>query len=210
MDIYSRMRIIYGRILSAVLCLMFAGVLSGRDDTGAQASITGFALPQYRKGDNRLQFILYGKNASNLGSVMVLKDLRLDIIRDSVKSVNEIIALDQAPVYPINSTSAFVADYWKDKGHSHALLFTPSGTYDKNARTLRGEEKIHFRSRELDIDGVGFDAFSDRRFIHIRSNVRVVIRPEARDRSLKQNGLKGGKKDSRKNSIKSNTGDVKK
>ena len=181
-----------GKILRRLLPVSAAGVLlrsggtlCGRD-TGAQASIEGFALPQYRKGDNRLQFILYGKSASNLGALMVLKELRLDIIRDKVKSVNEIISMDQAEIYPLGSPTALIREYWKDKGHSMALLYTPCGIYDKNSKTLRGEDKVRFRSRELDIDGVGFDAFYDRRFIHIRSEVRVVIRPEARDRSMQE------------------------
>ena len=181
-----------GKILKRLLPVSAAGVLllsgaalCGRD-TGAQASIEGFALPQYRKGDNRLQFILYGKSASNLGALMVLKELRLDIIRDKVKSVNEIISMDQAEIYPLGSPTALIREYWKDKGHSMALLYTPCGIYDKNSKTLRGEDKVRFRSRELDIDGVGFDAFYDRRFIHIRSEVRVVIRPEARDRSMQE------------------------
>lgn len=170
-------------LLSFVLQSGF--ILYGQDG-GAEASISGFALPQYRKKDNRLQFILYGKTATNLGALLVLKDLRLDVIRDTVKNVNEIIALDNALLYPIQSSVSAVKEYWKDKEHSRALLFTPEGTYDKSNKTLRGDGKVHFRSRELDMDGIGFDAFHDRRFIHIRSNVHVVIRPEAKDHSMRK------------------------
>ncbi|MBP5182346.1 MAG: hypothetical protein J6331_04885, partial [Lentisphaeria bacterium] len=83
-------------LLAATGGILLSGMILCGRDTGAQASIEGFALPQYRKGDNRLQFILYGKSASNLGALMILKELRLDIIRDTVKSVNEIISMDQA------------------------------------------------------------------------------------------------------------------
>lgn len=185
-------------ILLLVSLLLPCGSILKGEEHGAQASISGFALPQYRKKDNRLQFILYGKSAVNRGALMVLKDLRLDIIRDTVMSVNEIIALDQVPMYPINSSVSFIEEYWKGKKHSHALLFTPEGVYDKNARTLRGDKSVHFRSRELDIDGVGFDAFHDRRFVHIRSNVRLVIRPEARNHSLKKEKKSSGKNDNGK------------
>lgn len=191
--------------ICAVFSMLLApGILSGQN-VGAEASISGFALPQYRKKDNRLQFILYGKSASNLGALLILKDLRLDIIQDTVKNVNEIISLDKAPLYPIDSSVPFVKEYWKDKDHSRALLFTPGGAYDKNTRTLRGDGKVHFRSRELDIDGVGFDAFYERRFIHIRANVRVVIRPEAREHSLER---KKEKENTKK--IQNNTGGKKK
>ncbi len=182
--------------------------LSGAN-SGARASLSGFALPVYKKDDNSLQFILYGNNASNLGALLELKRLRLDIVDDSVKNVNEVVALDKAPIYPLTSSSREVKIYWRDKKHCRALLFTETGVYDKNAKILRGDAEVKFRSRELDIDGVGFDAFYDKRFIHIRSKVRLVIRPEARQKSLsperKLNESKKVKED-----INSNTGDRKK
>ncbi len=47
--------------------------------------------------------------------------------------------------------------------------------FDKSTNILTSDETAFFRSRQLDADGVGFDAFSDRKFIHIRSNVRAII-----------------------------------
>ena len=47
--------------------------------------------------------------------------------------------------------------------------------FDKSTNILTSDETAFFRSRQLDADGVGYDAFSDRKFIHIRSNVRAII-----------------------------------
>ena len=47
--------------------------------------------------------------------------------------------------------------------------------FDKSTNILTSDETAYFRSRQLDADGVGFDAFSDRKFIHIRSNVRALL-----------------------------------
>lgn len=47
--------------------------------------------------------------------------------------------------------------------------------FDKSTNILTSDETAFFRSRQLDADGIGFDAFSDRKFIHIRSNVRAIL-----------------------------------
>lgn len=47
--------------------------------------------------------------------------------------------------------------------------------FDKSTNILTSDETAFFRSRQLDADGVGFDAFSERKFIHIRSNVRAIL-----------------------------------
>ncbi len=47
--------------------------------------------------------------------------------------------------------------------------------FDKSTNILTSDETAFFRSRQLDADGVGFDAFSERQFIHIRSNVRAIL-----------------------------------
>lgn len=198
------------KFLFVLILLAFAAApgLSAAD-SGARASLSGFALPIYKKEDNRLQFILYGNNASNLGALLELKGLRLDIVDDSVKNVNEVVALDKVPIYPLTTSSREVKIFWRDKKHSRALLYTETGVFDKNAKILRGDAAVKFRSRELDIDGVGFDAFYDKRFIHIRSNVRLLIRPEARQRSLRAE--KERKENKKENDIiNANTGDRKK
>ena len=63
--------------LTAVFLPAFLPVLpmdlSAADDTGASVALSDFALPEYRKKDNRLQFILYGDKATNLGAFINLE-----------------------------------------------------------------------------------------------------------------------------------------
>ena len=136
--------------LTAVFLPAFLPVLpmdlSAADDTGASVALSDFALPEYRKKDNRLQFILYGDKATNLGAFINLENPKVDIVNENISNINEVVPLGSVKMYPL--TPAF------------------------------------FRSREMDIDGVGFDADYENKLIHIRSKVRMVIRPEYRQRGM--------------------------
>lgn len=81
--------------------------------------------------------------------------------------------------------------FWRNnekQKHVNAWVHADAAFYDKNARILRSENNVaaHFRTRDIDADGIGFDAYNQkenkknknvsakRRFIHIRSNVRII------------------------------------
>ena len=53
---------------------------------------------------------------------------------------------------------------------------TPSAVYDKTTQTIYGNDKITYRSAEMDLDGVGFDIDQIKQFMHIRSKVRLVLK----------------------------------
>ena len=80
--------------------------------------------------------------------------------------------------YPLGSELSTLRSFWTHSHHRHsqAWIFADKATFDKSTNILTSDDIAHFRSRQLDADGVGFDAFNDRKFIHIRSNVRVVLR----------------------------------
>jgi len=163
--------------------------LPGADDmTGAAASLKHFALPEYSRANGRLQFILYGETARNLGALVFLTQPKVDIVRNEVSNILDIVSLANVLPYPLTWTQGQVEDFWKDKKHSQALIFADSAEYDKNLRMLRGDSPVHYRSREMSVDGVGFDADQDRKFVHVRSKVRVVIYPDARRRSAPSAG----------------------
>lgn len=168
---------VWGKILLLLLCFSPLLPLMGQQGTGAHAAIKGFALPEYRKKDNRLQFILYGEKAVNLGAMVELEKLTLDIVRNDVKNIQSVIPLNEVPLYPLPSPLSKVEDFWRSKKHCLALIRTNQARYDKNARVIRGDGPIHFRSRQIDIEGMGFDAFYKTRLIHIRSRVKVILRP---------------------------------
>ncbi len=171
---------IYG--LSAALALLatLAPQAQAGDDAGTSAVLQNFILPEYKKADNRLQCILYGDKAVNLGALIDLKNPLLDIVQDDIKNINDVSNLQGTVLYPINEPTPAVKAFWSDKPHSKALISSPTAQYDRTTKILKGDDLVHFRSPGVDIDGVGFDAENERKFIHIRSKVKVIVRPDMR------------------------------
>ena len=191
----------YGTLLRLILLTGCLGTVSlfADDASGTAASLSNFALPEYSKSSGRLQFILYGEKATNLGAMIMLVKPKIDIVKDDMKNIRDIVSLADAEPYPLTFTPQQVMDYWKDKQHSQSLIFSDDAEYDKNLRMLRSDAPVHFRSREISVDGVGFDADQDRRFIHIRSKVRMVIYPEMRKYSgMRPLGENNSQDDSKK------------
>jgi len=168
--------------------VLLTGILGGPafaadDMSGSAASLKNFALPEYSKDSARLQFILYGESARNLGALVHLTNPKIDIVKNDITNIQNIVSLASVLPYPLNWTGGQVRDFWKGKEHSEALIFADDAEYDKNLKLLRGDSPVHFRSREISVDGVGFDADQERKFIHVRSKVKVIIYPEARRKS---------------------------
>ena len=150
------------------------------EDAGTSATLDSFILPEYHKADNRLQCILYGEKAINQGAFITLRNPLLDIIRDNIKDINDVSNYQGITLYSIDLDSTEIKSFWKGKDHSRGLISAPSAIYDRTTKMLRGDDLVHFRSPGMDIDGVGFDVNDETRFIHIRTKVRVVVRPEMR------------------------------
>lgn len=171
-------------LLILLSALLSAGTgLRADDGTGSSASLTNFALPEYSGKDNRLQFILYGEKAKNLGALIYLTNPKIDLVNDDVKNINEVVSLADEIPYPLAMPGKEVAAYWIGKPHCRALFFSQEAEYDKNTRMFRSDSPVFFRSREIAINGVGFDVDYDRKYVHIRSKVRMVIYPEMRNKS---------------------------
>lgn len=170
-------------ILPVFAALLTGVFLKADDGTGSSASLTNFALPEYSGKDNRLQFILYGEKASNLGTQVYLTNPKIDLVNDNVKDINEVTSLADETPYPLTLPADKVVEYWAGKTHCRALFFSQDAEYDKNTRLLKSDSPVYFRSREIAVNGVGFDADYNRKFIHIRNKVRMVIYPDMRKRS---------------------------
>ena len=175
---------LHGLSLSAAIAAalaLFAGAAFAAEDAGASATLDAFILPEYHKGDNRLQCILYGEKAINQGAFITLKNPLLDIVRDNIKDINAVSNYQGVKLYPISLPTEEVKVFWHGKDHSRALISSPAAIYDRTTKMLRGDDLVFFRSPGIDIDGVGFDVNDETRFIHIRTKVRVVVRPEMRN-----------------------------
>lgn len=149
-------------------------------NSGIPVVVKNFMLPQYSSDGMVLQFIVFGEQANNIGATIHLTKPILGIVTEDLKDINQIRPLTGTPPYPLSSTEAEHRKFWSGKDAYRALIFSPDATLDKTTMILRGNEPAYFRSRELDVDGVGFDADHKRKLVHVRSKVRIVIRPDIR------------------------------
>ena len=191
-----------GRFARTVLCLIpaFSALFPfrlGADDAGGSgmhATVKDYILPQYRSGDRHLQFVIFGDEATNKGSLVSLNNTMIDILHSEIGTLEEAdIFLPGRgqripPPYPLDASKETIRAFWSHpKQHAvRAWIFTDKSVYDKTTNALRSDSRAAFRSREMDVDGIGFDAYHEKKFIHIRSNVRVIIRSEVRRGLLKE------------------------
>ena len=94
-----------GKIFCLILFLI-SGLflpLFSNDGSGTAASLTNFALPEYQKESGRLQFIIYGEKATNLGAMVELIKPKIDIVRNDVKNINDVVSLAHILPYPLYS-----------------------------------------------------------------------------------------------------------
>ena len=182
---------IFRVILLALLLL--PSLAMAASDSGVSATLADFTLPHYRK--NNLQFVLYGERAVNLGAIITVYNPLIDVVVRDLPDVEVITILKgmKSPdspkidnlvpgrLYPLHTDYRLIRDFWRPIPHSQVLISSGSVVYDKNKRTMTGDGVVHYRSRELDIDGEGFDASQEAKFVHVRRNVRVVYRPYAKE-----------------------------
>ena len=148
---------------------------------GSYTVLKRYIFPRYGRR-SEIQYLVYGDTAVNKGSLIYLTLPMIDIVDGSYTSLRQLDIVDAKDVYPkpydLGSELSVLRAFWAHSHHRHsqAWIFADKATFDKSTNILTSDDVAHFRSRQLDADGVGFDAFNDRKFIHIRSNVRVVLR----------------------------------
>ena len=182
----------YGTVFFLSILCGCVMLLDGSETTGSAAELREFALPGFGKKSNRLEYILYGEKAFNLGGSVSLKNPKVDMIRKGITDINQIKSLAKVKSYALMTPYKEVQKFWADKKHSEGLIFSGDAVYDKNLRILRGDGPVSFRTPELSMDGIGFDADHERKFVHIRSKVRIVLYQKARSKG--PGGLSSGKK----------------
>lgn len=181
------------RLILLAAAVLTTPLLRADSNSGAAATLQDLILPNYK--GTELQYVLYGERAVNLGATITIYNPLIDIVSrnlpdvevitllKNVKSpdpgVMKITKLDPQRIYPIKTDYKLVKEFWAKVPHSQALISSTSAVYDKNKKTVTGEGYAHLRTRDLDIDGVGFDANQRTKFVHIRSKVSAVFRPGA-------------------------------
>lgn len=184
------------RSLIALSVLLTVHFLHAQDGIGTSATMEDFALPEYKKGGGQLQYIVYGRKARNLGAFINLENPILDVVRKNT-NIFDVKQLLGESFYPFGSDSKTVEEFWKAHPTSDAILNTVSAVYDKNTKILRGDDVVELRAREMDMQGVGFDADFDKRLVHIRSKVKVIIRSQARERAAESKQMNNKSQESK-------------
>ena len=182
-----------GRSSQTLLSLIFSvltPLLLCAQGAGMRAEVKDYILPQYHASSGRLQFVVFGDRALNKGNVITLVNAKIDIPSEDVTTLESARIYVPArgdrvpPFYAVGAPMDVREKYWAALKQQtvRAWVFADAAIFDKSSNILRSDGPAHFRSRELDVDGVGFDAYSNRKFIHIRSKVKayIYINPENR------------------------------
>ncbi len=179
-----RARKIYALSLLLLLAAAFgsgAFLLAQDLSSGSYTVLKRYMYPRYN-GNNEIEYLVYGKTAVNKGSLINLTSPMIDLVDGSYTSIRQIDTIKASELYPepyqLGSKLKTIQRFWTSSHHKHsqAWIFADEAVFDKSTNFLTSDDAAHFRSRQLDADGIGFDADNDRKFIHIRSNVRVVLR----------------------------------
>ena len=179
-----RARKIYALSLLLLLAAAFgsgAFLLAQDLSSGSFTILKRYMYPRYN-GKNEIEYLVYGKTAVNKGSLINLTNPMIDLVDGSYTSIRQIDTIKASERYPkpyaLGSKGKAIQSFWTSPHHRHsqAWIFANEAVFDKSTNILTSDDAAHFRSRQLDADGVGFDVDNDRKFIHIRSDVRVMLR----------------------------------
>lgn len=174
----------YAEIFSLILAVLLTPLFAAAQDLGGgtAAELKRYILPQYHGDDNQLQFVVYGQAALNKGSLLALDSPIIDVVDERVRTLREIETLraeDPLPeAYPLEASAAEIIRFWANPKYAHARawVFSNKAVFNKTTKVFSSDDVAHFRSREMDVDGIGYDAYPERKFIHIRSKVRIRLR----------------------------------
>lgn len=176
----SLRRFLFGMLL--LTAMLSAAPLFAQFSSETYTILHNYVLPQYGTDEGDLEFLIYGASAVNKGTSIYLTSPFMDIVGNEIKSLKQITTVqsgDKVPVpYDLGAKSKIIRDFWQNPlySHSQSWIFGNKAVYDKNTRVLSSDDKAFFRSRLMDADGIGFDAFPQKKFIHVRSNVHVILR----------------------------------
>ena len=142
------------------------------------AELKTFMVPKYNLETKKLEYILTGKDAETVGTLVKIVDAKLEVLGKDGKSIDIVIT-------------------------------TPEAFYDRVADTVKGDKDVHYRSLQMDADGVGFNVSNLNKTIHIEKDVKMWIYQKGRGKQSEVAHKKSEKKEAdKKESKKSGTIDL--
>ena len=155
--------------------LLFVSSFASADPV--TGTIKGVKFPEY-DDSGKLEYMLYSEIANPRGVVIDMQGVLVDFVKKDV-SVSKVEDNRTVELYSVKESSLDshkVDAFWKRYSKSKGFCRTPRAKYDRVTKLIRGDELVHFRTVQMDIDGVGFDMDQEKGTLHIRSKVHVVIR----------------------------------
>ncbi len=109
---------------------------------------------------------------------VILNDFKLPEYNKDSKELEFIISGEKAKTVGIEVELENVKIEWVDKDirKIKATITSPEAVYHRASKVVKGDKEVHFRSLEMDADGVGFDADYEKQTIHIRKEVKVTLK----------------------------------
>jgi hypothetical protein len=178
-------------ITYALICLTALMLASGEvcAQENTTAAFTRFKMPQY-DDQGKLKFIIYGSSGHMAGVNIFLNDLLVDLLENNIKDIDEVMDLDKVEIYDIDEDTIKIIEFWSRLPHTQALIYSLDAVYNRTSQTLNSDKKLKFRSRFVDVDGVGFDGSYFSGELHIRSKVKMIIRSGFMDKSKNDKKVK--------------------
>ena len=163
-----------------MVCFAFLFTSSYAVNIGTNKNVSGKAsnitLQSFNK-KGQLQYIIFGNKGDTKGVDLSLQDMLVDFINPELKDVNLINATKDLKLYKLSlNNEKEVEDFWQKYNHSEAFIHTKNTLINTVDKTARGEDKVEFRSKFVDIDGVGFYADYQNKTIKIKSKVKIILR----------------------------------
>ncbi|NOY75180.1 MAG: hypothetical protein GXP32_05240 [Kiritimatiellaeota bacterium] len=132
---------------------------------------------------------------------MTLFKLKLPVYQNDSPVPVAILYADEAKPIGINFELKGVKLDWIGVSVSDVkgVVTTPSAVYDRSTNLISGNKWIKYRSKEMDLDGIGFDIDQAAQTIHLRSEVKVTIKSKMesnREKRIRSQQLAGKQKKS--------------
>ncbi|MDD5698715.1 MAG: LptA/OstA family protein [Victivallaceae bacterium] len=145
------------------------------DELGALKGSAGHWAIYHKE---HLQFMIFWKEIIRIADKTYAKDAVIDLIKKNI-DINKIKYLENAKPYPLDTPTPAVAEFWKDKISSDGFIVTSKATILQEKKTVSSNEKVFFRSPQLDLNGIGFTADFDSKIIKVLQEVNIIIRMKA-------------------------------
>jgi len=175
----------------AFAVLLFTAVASASPVTG---TIKGVKFPEYSV-DGKLEYMLYSEIANPRGVTVDMRGVLVDFVKENI-SAETMTDNRKVELYTIEQSSKLddkIPAFWKLYTKTKVFCRTPKAKYDRTTKMIRGDEKVRFRSYQMDADGVGFDLDQKNGTLRLRSNVRVVFRDKDEEKPKEKN-IEGSEK----------------